>query len=346
LGVVETGGFTQDVAVSGAHAFLADNAAGLRIIDVSDPTQPFSTGVYRSNARHATADGQLVYLAADTLQVLDVSDPARPIRIANLEGWFEDVLLAGDYAYLGGYQLTTVDVRNPTTPMVQGMRSVSSNWRTRGMALDGPYACLALNWDGVQILDLSVPAEPRQVGAYYSDAPVWDVAIRGDVACVTLGSELPGIEVIDMRDFQRPIRTAKVSLPLASNVAFMGSYACVTGEGLQVFDLGDPQQPVRVGSHNFGSETGGLQVIGGLAYVAAGEYGLAIYRLTPQLRLNPPVIDRNGMRLSWLGGPGIRLQRTMSLAGPVWQDVPNSEGVSSLRFLPTNTTAFFRLVRP
>jgi hypothetical protein len=175
------------------------------------------------------------------------------------------------------------------------------------------------------------------------------VAWQGNVACLTLGPDLPGLDVVNMTHVQRPVRMARVSLPLANHVALMGGYACVTGEGLQVFDLGDPYHPVRVGSHrlgsDFGSETRGLQAVGDLVYVAAGDYGLAIYRLTPQLRLNPPVWEGNTLQLSWLGAPGIRLQRASSLSNPDWQDVPGAEGVSRLLLPPPDRPTFFRLLK-
>jgi hypothetical protein len=347
LGMVEMGGFSEDVAVSGRHAFLAEGAAGLRIIDVNDPARPILSGVYGSNVRHVAADGLFVYLAADSLQVLEVSDPIQPKRIASLEEWANDVFPSGDFAYLSGSWFRTVDVREPARPTVVGSALLWELGQTpRGMAFVGPYACLGQEWDGMQVLDLSTPNHPRQIGSYYSDAPVWDVATRGDVACVTLGIELPALEVLDISDLQRPTRTARVPLPLANNVAFMGSYACVTGDGLQVFDIGDPYRPVLVGSHKLGSQTRGLQVIGDLVYVAAGEYGLAIYRLLPPLKLNPPAMDGNGLRLSWPGAPGIRLQSSTSLSDRDWQDVPNSEGASSLQLFSTNDAAFFRLVKP
>lgn len=217
------------------------------------------------------------------------------------------------------------------------------------MAFFGRHVGLGLDWGGLQILDLNVSDEPRWAGAYYADAPVWDVAWQGKLACLTLGPELPGLDVVDMTDVQRPVRMARVSLPLARHVALMGPYACVTGAGLRIFDLSDPYRPVQVGSHqlgpDFSPEAYGLQVVGNLVYVAAGEYGLAIYRLTPQLRLNPPVWDGQALRLSWLGAPGIRLQRATSLSARDWQDVPGTEGMSSLALPSTNGATFYRLRR-
>ena len=352
LRLIETGGSVEDVASFGYHALVADGSGGLTILDVSNPRQPASLGAYRTNgyARRVVANGPVACFLGDALHLLDLGDPARPSCLGtfDLETGANNLVASGDYAYLCGVQLTTVDVRNPSEPKVLSVDPVEviDSQGTPGMALSPPYVFVAQGWEGMQTIDFSLPAEPRRLGAYYSEAPVRDVAIRNNVACITLGSEMPALEVVDIQELWHPTRAASVPLPLANNVAFMGSYACVTGEGLRVFDIADPQQPVHVGSHKLGCETHRLHVAGDLVYVAAGEYGLAIYRLTPQLRLNPPVIDRSGMRLSWLGGPGIRLQRATNLAAPIWQDVPDSEGVSSLRFSPTNKTAFFRLVKP
>ena len=273
LGGVQTGVISEDVTVLGHYAFLADGAGGLQIIDIGDAAQPVLAGTYVSNVRHVAANGSFIYLAADMFEVLDVSDPAQPNRISSIEEWPDDICLAGDYAYLSGSQFRTMNLRNPVEPKLASIKALSDQWSSRGMSIDKHYAGVAQNWGGLQILDFSAPAEPKWVGAYYASAPVWDVAMRSDIACVILGSELPGLEVIDLRDIQRPARIARVPLPLANNVAFMGSYACVTGEGLQIFDLSDPHQPVRVGSHKLGSQTHGLQVAGNLVYVAAGEYG-------------------------------------------------------------------------
>lgn len=355
-------GFARDVAVSGQNAFLADEERGLRILDVSHPAQPKLLATYSSGAVAAAADGPFVYVVAKTLQVLDLSDPARPSVITNFTatpglGDARDVFPADGFAYFlsgGGTKnagLKMIDMRNPAAPKIIASNALSPQWdqaAVMGMAFAGSYAALGQNWGGLQILDLTVPSDPKWSGAYYSDAPVWDVAWFGRFACVTTGPELPGLEVIDMTDFHRPTRVAKVPLALANNVALMGSYACVTGIGLRIFDLADPFQPVLVGSHQFGpdSETRGLQVVGNLVYVAAGAHGLAIYRLTPQLRLDPPVWDGKALRLSWLGAPGIRLQRATSLSAPDWQDVPGSDGASSMELSRAGAALYFRLLKP
>ena len=349
LRLIETGGSVQDVAVSGHYALVADDSAGLSILDVSDPRQPASLGAYRNNGygRRVVVDGSVAYFLGDVLHLLDLSEPARPAYLGTSDvGSSANLVASGGYVYLGGPVLTAVDVRNPAEPKVLSVDPVEVIDSNMGMVLSPPHLFVAQGWEGMQTIDLSAPVEPKRLGAYYSEAPVSAVAVEGNVACVTVSSETPALDVVDIQDLSSPTRLASISLRAANNVARIGSYACVTGEGLEVFDLRDPQQPVHVGSHELGCATGRLAAAGDLVYAAAGEYGLAIYRLMPQLRLDRPVIDSSGMLLSWPGGAGTRLQRAMSLDAPVWQDVPYSEGASNLRLSLSNRSGFFRLVRP
>jgi isoquinoline 1-oxidoreductase len=72
---------------------------------------------------------------------------------------------------------------------------------------------------------------------------------------------------------------------------------------------------------------------------------LALVQALP-LALNTPERAGDQVRLSWNGRPGVKLQSSPSLTQPVWQDVPNTEGQSSLTLQTTNNAAFFRLMKP
>jgi hypothetical protein len=353
-------GYSGDVMVSGHYAYLGGES-GLTVLDVSDPAAPILVSRVaegRDWVEHVATIGDRLYTSCGpsaafwgTLcRIFDIANRAQPSLLGTIQMEVQGVgafVAAGEYLYIGGQGLQIIDVRNPHALFIAGGRYLVGDVPLGGgMFLDEGYAFWARRWAGLQILDLSVPTEPRHVGAYYPEAPVVDVAVRGSFAFLTEGSDLAGLEVIDIGDPQCPVRAAKVSLPVANNIQMMGSYACVTGDGLEVFDIGDPYHPVRVGHHQLGSATTHLRVVGNLVYVAAGEKGLAIYRVVPQLKLNPPVRDGNGLLLSWLGAPGLRLQQATNLSSAAWDDVPTTEGLSSLHLSPTNRAAFFRLVKP
>jgi hypothetical protein len=342
------------VVVSGQYAYLADGGRGLQVLDIGDARRPTAVGGYRGSSPQsvAMAGSHVIFLAP--FRALDVANPNRPEVLGTVEdNECSNIALAGDVAYLtGNSTLRAVDVSDPAAPKVLAV--IPLGGAGNGLVASRLNAFVGCNANGLNILDVHMPTEPRRGGIYYPDTPVRDVAVHGNSAYLTVSEDsgqetidVAGLEVIDIADLQRPVRTSKITLPVVAHVSLMaGSYACVTGDGLRVIDLGDPAQPVCVGQHQLGTSTFGLQVVGNLAYVAAGEYGLAIYRLTPRLILQPPVQLGTELRLFWLGGPGIRLQRTTSLAKPDWQDVPNSEGSNSVRLPTLSAASFFRLIRP
>lgn len=73
------------VYVCGSLAYVADGPGGLRVIDVSDPTQPEEVGhcVFPDWASSVYISDSLAYIAAGKagLRVLDVDDPANPQEV-------------------------------------------------------------------------------------------------------------------------------------------------------------------------------------------------------------------------------------------------------------------------
>lgn len=352
-GVIETGGSAQDVVVSGEHAYLADGPRGLQVLDVRDPQRPTAIGNYRGEARSVAVSGSTGVLAP--FQVLSLTDPTRPTALGTLEeGDCMQIALAGNVAYLSEYsRLRAVEVSPPAAPRV--LSAIPLPEADNGLATSGQHVFVGCGSSGLQILNAQVPTQLKRFSAFYPENPVQDVALQGNRAYITVSwgmesgayyDQSAGLEVIDISDLQRPVRTSKITLPAEAKVAPMaGNYACVTGDGLRVIDLGDAAHPVCVGQHQLGATTSGLFVSGDLAFVAASDYGLAIYRLTPQLLLQPPVQVGDELRLSWLGGPGIRLQRTTNLSNPDWQDVPNTLGASGVRLALPGPASFFRLIK-
>lgn len=78
-------------------------------------------------------------------------------------------------------------------------------------------------------------------------------------------------------------------------------------------------------------------------YFGVDEVGL--YSL-PTLKFSS--IGRVGanMNISWPAESNTKLQKTISLSNPIWQDVPGSTGASSVSDPITGTESFYRLVRP
>ena len=65
LGLCDTPGFANDVAVWGNYAYIADDTEGLRVMDISDPTHPLESGFFDTPdcAGGVAVNGNYAYVA-------------------------------------------------------------------------------------------------------------------------------------------------------------------------------------------------------------------------------------------------------------------------------------------
>jgi len=304
LGEYDTSGEALSVAVSGNYAYVAGGAAGLQVIDVSDPARPQQVGSSGpGQAMELAVLGRYAYVVDGSagLWAVDVSDPANPQVVSAYDtgGVAVGVAASNNYVYVAvmGWHdgtnshnpgLLVVDVSVPAHPRRMGGCDVPS---ASGLAVSGDYAYVARPGAGLRVIDISDPGNPRQVGACtYESAGAYsgcDIAVSGHYAYVTDAGELwydgSGLIVIDISNPTNPRQVGRYDTNLflwsAYAVAVSGHHAFVAAsdglvDGLCVLDISVPAQPRRVGY--LAGYTGNLAVAGGRAYVATGSAGLAV----------------------------------------------------------------------
>ncbi|TAK28763.1 MAG: hypothetical protein EPO21_22325 [Chloroflexota bacterium] len=270
------------VAVSGSYAYMADGASGLRVMDISDPTQPTEVGSYvRGNARGVALAGQYAYVAdgAQGLSIVDVSDPTCPALVGSFATPDEAVrvVISGAKAYVTDQDgiLWTVDVSDPTHPRPIDRDDMPGRvgyaW---DIAVSGSYAYVADDNPGLRVMDVSDPTNPTEVGSY----------VRGDARGVALADHYAyvadgamGLSVVDISDPAHPAPAGSYDTPgEAVRVVVSGNYAFVADreQGLRIVDVSDPIRPNEVGS--YGRDAHDVAVFGSYAFVAAGGGGLRI----------------------------------------------------------------------
>ena len=124
--------------------------------------------------------------------VVDVSNPQTPKKVGAIESGAEYVAVAGNYAYVtygeGGKALGVVDVSDPKRPKEL---SGFGTWITGNVAVQGKYVYLASG--NLYVLDVSRPAEPKEVGFYDTEQDpcnfAWRVAVAGEYVFVAGGGE-------------------------------------------------------------------------------------------------------------------------------------------------------------
>ena len=138
------------MAVSGTHAYVADDSSGLQVIDITNPQSPQIVGSVDTPdyAYGVAVSGTHAYVAdrGSGLQVIDITEsPEPPDRgqrgHAGLRPWrgrFGHPRLRRGLLTSG---LQVIDITNPQSPQIVG--SVDTPGRAFGVAVSGTHAYVA-----------------------------------------------------------------------------------------------------------------------------------------------------------------------------------------------------------
>lgn len=275
----------SDLAAQGHLVVLASPGSGLRVVDVSNPSDPEVVGSYQPPGGGAAVGvavaGNLAYVASGAagLRIVDLFDPSAPVEVGAVEGGLcSDVEVSGGLAYLAMAHegLRIVDVSDPQAPLALGTYLYAHAGRVSlgghyAFVAGGPGAC------GSRVLDVSDPARPTVV-----DAPALqelnEAAVVGRYAYLVHGCHVgepksdadPGFSVVDLEASGGPTRVG--FLPLgehATGVAVSGSLAFVAGvDRVFAVDVGDPTLPVAAWAYRPATGAGDLALSGAVAVVA------------------------------------------------------------------------------
>jgi len=249
----------RDVVVDGDHLYVANDAGGLRILQMVGPAELREVAAVSFDDRVDAVDlhDGYAYVAArsDGLHVLDVSDPDAPTKV-------------------GHHQ---------------------TDDQAAGVTVEGDYAHVAATFGGHRILDVSDPSDPSEAGfavrGSYDQGYSWDVAVQDTfafVANVEIG--LRRVNVADPEesaptvDIQQTVhytnddryRSEVLSRPAAVETARSYAYVADQNAGLRVVDLSDPDTLRIVGTADTPDRALDVSVYGDLAFVADRYAGIRV----------------------------------------------------------------------
>lgn len=241
VAALDTPGTAMDVTVAGNVALVADGAAGVAVVDITDPLRPAllmqldTPGTVGSVAldgpRGAATDG------TGGLLLLDLTTPAAPVVTARvpLPGVSRVVVFRNGVAYVGSDQgrVSAVDVFTGTV--------------LQTLALPQPQAVSDLGFDG-SFLYAWAYGRLHVIG-FNGDVMEWR-------SSVDVQERFPGVEPVRRRLHVGPGRIYGVHL-----------------EGVAVFDLPEPGQPALIRRHDT-TQTAWKQLVPALADFAVAADGV------------------------------------------------------------------------
>jgi hypothetical protein len=149
------------------------------------------------------------------------------------------------------------------------------------VAVSGSYAYLAVENQGLRVINIALPSSPFEVGHMVTTWAI-GVAVSGEFAYVINGGS--GLSIINIADPTHPKLAGFLSMPgFLSGVAVSGSYAYITAEenGLRVVDVSTPASPVEIGFYQTPGTAEFVRAAGNTISVAALDGGLIILQFNP-----------------------------------------------------------------
>ncbi len=257
-----TGGDTFDVWVDEILnlAYVTSGYEGLRIFDISDPSEPellshvpespalISTGHSSGFAHQIYVYDEIAYIGdgSSGLTIIDCQDPQNPEILTN---------------YVGGYTWD-VHVENNLAYIVNGFNNIGN--------------------PGFMILNVSDPSNPVQLSNSLTSGDTNGVEIAGNKAYVL---KTEGLKILDISNSSEPQLIGQYAGPTGSfaiDVEISGNYAFLTfwNKGLQILDIEDPTDITLIGEYNEFNEFAFLSINDGLVYLAGMTGGIVVLNMT------------------------------------------------------------------
>ncbi|KPA16560.1 Peptidase C13, legumain [Candidatus Magnetomorum sp. HK-1] len=213
-------------------AYVADDSAGLKIIDVNNPFHPvlIKTIDTPGNAYGVAVTGYTVYVAdnCSDIHIIDASNLSNPIitDTVDINNCVKDIIVSEDIAYIakGSYGLHIIDILNSFQPL----GFVDTPDEAYGVAVADSTVYIADDDSGIQIIDVSDFSNPYIINYLELSGYVYDIAISDDIAYVA--NYYRGVQILDISNPTKPyiLATIKTNHPvrcltIADDKLYIGS---------------------------------------------------------------------------------------------------------------------------
>jgi hypothetical protein len=274
-------GGVQCVQVSAPRAYLSNAAAGLQVLDASDPSSILvlagMPGVGYSYGL-CTRD-TLAYVAGgwSGVAVVSIADPAHPLALSQCSPRYcanhtavRDTLLCVADRDSGVAVMSVADPRHPR--LLGGCSVPGSVYR---VIVQDSFAYAATDRAGLRVVSLADPAHPLEVSSWGTGA-VSDLALAGHYLYASAGSSVAAVDVTDPRS---PAAVGTFSITRgAQALALSNGYLYCAGDGVWAYALGNGTTATPVGHYRSGLQFIAIGVDGPWVMAGTQLSGLQMYQ--------------------------------------------------------------------
>ncbi|HEY6907411.1 MAG TPA: hypothetical protein VI230_08065 [Ignavibacteriaceae bacterium] len=261
-----TSAFAQDILVDDTLAYIAQGEGGLTIINVKSPSNPSVVTVLTEQLRgysyKLAIKDTIIYIASGLFGVtsINVVNPVNPI----VEGNNRNVKPAKDFCIFNNFLFTAISEEGVNIawlgddaryPDIRGGMITPGYAQGVAISSDSNYALVAIGEMGLSFYDISQMGTGGGIYPLFkivdTDGYAENVTINpfSPIAYVACGTG--GLAIVDYSD--------SIDIKLAGNFVTTGYakevyyqndkiYIATETRGLQIIDVADPQNPVRLGT--------------------------------------------------------------------------------------------------
>jgi len=270
-----------DIYIDNARAYVANEMAGLWILDVSDPARPTALGSYdttwqRPFMSSVVARDSFAFVDwwdRPSLRVMDVAVPSRPTPVggADVTNTPQDMVIRDSFIYVAEIaRLQVVNIARPREPVLVGTCTGDGV----AVVVQDSFAYTAAG--AIRITNVARPDSPFVVGTITGPSGS-GLAVRDTFLYVPQAYDTLWVYSVASPSAPRLLGFAPVGTH-CWDVALGESQAAVaTVQGLVLFSLSNAAQPTRLGSVTTPYGPRRVCYVAPYWYAAMFEAGVGIY---------------------------------------------------------------------
>ncbi|KKL50502.1 hypothetical protein LCGC14_2304850, partial [marine sediment metagenome] len=289
---VNVGGTTYDrpIKVVDNYAYVMSFSSGagdtdpeFRIYDVSEDNPILVGGAdFNGDGYVLDVQGDYAYMSSNTgdkFRVYDISDKSNPVKVGGLDEGIiiQSIFVQGSYAYIGtisGDEFRVYDISDPANPTNIGSYNDATDGEdVNSVFVQGKYAyavtdTTASGNDDFYILDISDPTNPTKVGGIDLEGNGYTVRVQSGKAYVS-GSATFGLQIYNVTNVSNPAFISSINLgAFGYSMGMAGKYVYIWGgAGVEVIDISDSSNPVKVGQGESTNDFYGVAIKGNRLYL-------------------------------------------------------------------------------
>jgi hypothetical protein len=279
--VYKTQGYSVGVAVKNKTAYLAQYGEGISILDITDQADiKWIKSIPLNNVTSVKIHDKYLLCSNEGLQIFDISDRLNPVEINyfDLNTTTHGMKVSSNTVYLasGTKGLTIFNISD-----VNNIKKIGE-YNTPGNAWDVDVkdnrAYIADLNEGLRIINITNPANPVEIASTKILKPLYSVSLAGNFAYV--GSANFGVRVLDVSNPEMIPIVKYLNSGRGYNTLISENFVYISGgyEGMFVYDITDPGDPVRVTEYNTPGHVYDVFVENNYVYLADYNAGFDILK--------------------------------------------------------------------